>query len=402
MKIGIIREGKTPPDTRVLFTPEQCSKIKDTFPSIDITVQPSTIRCYQNEQYINRKLPLQEELMECDLLAGIKEVPINELVPNKTYMFFSHTIKKQSYNRDLLRAVLQKNIRLIDYECLTDNKGQRVIAFGRFAGLVGAYNGLIAYGKRTGRYELKPAHQCEDLKEMKAHCAALNLPAIKVAVTGGGRVSDGIVETLQAAGFKEVGITEYLEQTFDYPVYVQLRSKDYHTHQERGDFKAEEFYSNPSVYQANFTRFLPHTDLLVAGAFWHHEAPVLFTKEDLLAPENKLKIIADVTCDIEGSIPSTIRPSTIDNPFYDYDPASGEECPAFSSEQNITVMAVDNLPNELPKDASASFGDQMLTYVLPNLLNGDKEGMIKNATITSDGQLTNKFAYLQDYVDGKE
>ncbi|MBB3697869.1 NAD(P)-dependent oxidoreductase [Flammeovirga yaeyamensis] len=402
MKVGIIKEGKIPEDKRVALTPEQCEEVLEKYPEVEIYVQKSPIRCYKDEEYEELGIAVVDDVSDCDILLGIKEVPIPELVPNKKYFFFSHTIKKQPYNRELLNAILDNNIEIMDYEVLTREDGSRVIAFGRFAGLVGAYNGLLAYGKRMGTFDLKPAHLCHDLNEMWIECKKVKLPNnYKIALTGSGRVSNGAVETLLAAGIKKVSKQDFIDKEFNQPVFVQLRSKDYHDQKDGKPFVLKEFFDQPQDYVSTFGELNNIADMLVAGAFWHPAAPVLFTKEDMQKEDFNIKVIADITCDIEGSIPSTKQPSTIADPLYDYNPKSGEVEDALSSKENITVMAVDNLPNELPRDASEAFGRQMIDNVLEDLFIEDK-GVIERARITQNKALTPKFSYLQDYVDGKE
>lgn len=402
MKIGIIREGKVPIDKRTPLTPAQCAELAEKFPFIEIVVQKSPFRCFKDKEYAELGFQVVEDITECDLLMGIKEVPIDDLIHHKTYLFFSHTIKKQPYNRNLLITILNRKIRLIDYETLTDKKGNRVIAFGRFAGLVGAYNGVIAYGKKHSLFELKPAHKCLDMAEMRKEFSKVKLPPIKIIVTGSGRVTKGAMETLDGMGIEKVTKKQFTDKSFDHPVYVQLGSRDYHSHKETGSFSKKEFYKDPSNFNSSFGDYLKHTDLLIAAAYWSPASPVLFTKDDARREDFKTKVIADITCDIEGSIPSTKKPSTIDNPLYDYNPFTENIEPAFSSSKNITVMAVDNLPNELPRDASESFGRELIDQVLPNMLDQDKDRMIEKATITIDGKLAKRYQYLQDFVDGRE
>lgn len=403
MKIGIIKEGKQPPDKRVPFSPQQCRQIIERFPGTEVFVQPSTIRCFSDKEYRNAGIQVVENLEHCDVLMGVKEVPIADLIPNKIYFFFSHTIKKQAYNQKLLRAIAEKNIRLIDYEVLTGTDGMRIIGFGRFAGLVGAYNGLLTFGKRNRLFDLKPAHRCDDLQEMKKNVAGLKLPPIKIAVTGDGRVAGGALELLREIPIRQVSVNEFLEKnSTDEPVFVQLSPGDYNSHKEGKDFELLHFFNHPNEYCENFKRFCNTTDLLIAAAYWDPKAPVLFTAEEMKKQDFKIKVIADITCDIEGSIPSTKRASTIDDPVYDYNPQTEEMETAFSSENNITIMAVDNLPCELPKDASLDFGKNLIEKVLPHLIGSDTDGIIKRASITENGNLTERFAYLKDYLDGKE
>ena len=399
MKIGIIREGKTPPDMRVPLTPDQCRFVNENMPGFEVVVQPSGIRCFPDEAYRHHGIRLQEDLSECDVLMGVKEVPVKDLIPGKVYFFFSHTIKQQPHNRELLREILKRKIQLVDYETLTDKDGNRIIGFGRFAGLAGTYNGLRAYGLRNGWYDLKPAYLCKDVEEMYNELANIDLPAIKIVLTGGGRVAGGALELFARIGIRQAGVEEYLKQgKSGGPVFVQLNPGDYNLHIEGRPFDLIHFYNHPEAYRGNFTRFLPETDLLVAAAYWDPAAPVLFTVEDTRKPDFRVSVIADITCDIDGSVPTTRRASTIEEPFYDFDPLSGEIRPPFSGEGNITVMAVDNLPCELPVDASIDFGRTLIEKVLPDLSGGGPGDLIERASITKDGRLTARFLYLRDYA----
>ncbi|MGF1533903.1 MAG: NAD(P)-dependent oxidoreductase [Bernardetiaceae bacterium] len=399
MKIGIIREGKRPIDRRVPLTPAQAKKLTSTYPGVEVVVQPSSIRCFLDTDYAALGLPVQDDLHDCDILLGVKEVPIPDLIPNKTYFFFSHTIKKQAYNRDLLRSILQKNITLVDYEVLTDPQGQRVIAFGRYAGIVGAYNGIWAYGQRTGSFSLKRAYKCHDLKELQKEFQKVKLPPIKIALTGTGRVGQGAMEVLDGMGIKRVSVRDFLEKPFTEAVYVSLDTSDYNQTTDGRPFDLAAFYQDPRAgFTSNFKRFLPQTDLLIAGAYWDMRAPVLFEKSDMKTGNFNIQVIADITCDIEGSIPSTKQPSTIDDPIYDYNTLTDKIEPATFKPGSITVMAVDNLPCELPRDASTDFGQMLTEKVLPYFLGEDTNGIRQRATITHQGKLTPTFDYLTDYV----
>jgi len=399
IKIGLIREGKVPPDKRVAFTPSQTEEIEQRFTHAKIVCQPSAIRCFKAEEYSAAGIDVSEDLSSCDILMGIKEVPIDQLLPNKTYLFFSHTLKKQPYNRKLLQAVLQKNIRLIDYETLKDHQGNRLVAFGRFAGIVGAYNGLLAYGKRYQLFDLKRASDCFDINDLKIELRKVKLPPIKIALTGAGRVGKGAMESLDTVGIRKVLPADFLSQEFTEAVYTQLSSADYHSRIEGGHFNREEFHQHPEKYQAHFIDFAKVTDLLLAGAFWNPKASRLFELVDMQRADFKIKVIADITCDINGSIPSTVKASTIVDPLYDFDPISQQTAPALSSPSFITVMAVDNLPCELPRSASEEFGRDLIDRILQPLLVEDPEGIISRATMAESGKLTPRFSYLQDYVN---
>ncbi len=398
VKIGLIREGKTPPDKRVPFSPKQAEEILQRFPDLSVVCQQSGTRCFKDEEYVELDIPIAAELNDCDIIMGIKEVPLANLIENKTYLFFSHTIKKQPYNKKLLQEIIRKKIRLIDYEVLRDVHGNRLVAFGRFAGIVGAYNGLWTYGMRYKNFTLRRAHECFDVNDLKLELRKVNLPPIKIILTGAGRVGKGSMETLDSAGVRKVNPHDFLTRQFHEPVYVQLSSADYHMRKEGGPFNREEFHQHPERYYSIFNTFSKVADVLMAGAYWNPKAPVLFTREEMQSPDFKIKIIADITCDIEGSIPSTKRASSIADPIYDYDPVTDSVQLALDNPKCITVMAVDNLPCELPRSASEEFGRDLIDRILPCLFIDDPEKIIERGTITSNGKLTSHFEYLSDYI----
>lgn len=398
INLGLIREGKIPPDKRVPFTPAQVEEIGQRFSNVKVYCQHSTVRCFQDSEYEEVGAEIRDDMTSCDILMGIKEVPLADLIEGKTYLFFSHTIKKQPYNRKLLQEILRKKIRLIDYEALKDKQGNRLVAFGRYAGIVGAYNGLWTYGKRYGEFTLRRAFECFDVNDLKLELRKVVLSPIKIILTGAGRVGRGAMETLDTAGIRKVSPPDFLSRQFNEPVYVQLSSADYHTRKEGGHFNREEFHQYPDRYSSHFSDFTKVADVLMAGAFWNPQAPVLFTKEEMRSNDFKIKIIADITCDIEGSIPSTKKASSIADPIYDYDPMTDSLQPPLYNDRFITVMAVDNLPCELPRSASEEFGKDLIDRILKPLFIDDPEGIIERATITKNGALTEDFEYLSDYV----
>jgi saccharopine dehydrogenase (NAD+, L-lysine forming) len=402
IKVGLIREGKVPPDKRVPFTPIQVEEIGQRFSNVKIYCQHSTVRCFHDSEYEAMGAEILTDMTGCDILMGIKEVPVSELISGKTYLFFSHTIKKQPSNRKLLQEVIRKKIRLIDYEAMKDKQGNRLVAFGRYAGIVGAYNGLWTYGQRFGGFKLRRAFECFDVNDLKLELRKVFLPPVKIILTGAGRVGRGAMESLDTAGIRKVSPADFLNCQFDEPVYVQLSSADYHTRKQGGHFNREEFHHHPDRYSSHFTDFTKVADVLMAGAFWNPEAPVLFTREDMLSKDFKIKIIADITCDIEGSIPSTKKASSIPDPIYDYDSKTDSLQPPLSDDRFITVMAVDNLPCELPRSASEEFGKDLIDRILKPLFIDDQEGIIERATIAKDGALTENFEYLRDYVSSKD
>ncbi len=400
LNIGIIHEEKIPQDTRTPITPLQAKNIKETYPEVNIFCQHSKNRCFTDEEYLQQGIEMVADMTHCTILLGVKEVKIESLMPGKTYLFFSHTIKKQPYNRKLLKAIVEKKIRLIDYECLADEKGNRIIAFGRWAGIVGAYNALWTYGKKYDSFSMKRAYQCKDLNQVFNELKNVDLPPIKLLITGNGRVSKGGLEILEAAGIRRVDPEQYLFQQFDEPVYTQIDVDVYTKRIDKQPFSFDHFFKHPDQYKSNFKTFAKTTDVLIMAAYWDPKAPRLFEKDEIKDESFKIRVIADITCDINGSVPTTIKATTIDNPVYDFDLQKFIELEPFSDEKQLSVMSIDNLPNELPRDASTSFGEQLIKSVLPELLKSTDQPIIKNATIAADGKLTNKFEYLRDYLEG--
>ena len=400
LKVGILREGKVPHDKRVPLVPWQVRQALSDYQDIDIVVQPSDWRAFKNEEFSEENIPLQEELQDRDILMGIKEVPVDDLIPGKKYLFFSHTIKKQPHNRKLFKSLMEKKITLIDYECMVDKQDNRVIGFGRFAGIVGAYNGIMAYGLKYKMFTLKPAHLCHDKKELFTELEKANLPNIKIVVTGSGRVANGACESLGAMSLRKVTPYEFLNYTFREPVYVQLHSEDYFVAKDHSPYSSWDFHHNPSSYRCTFSdenSFASVTDLLIHCTYWDPRSDIMFSKERMKDPDFRISVISDVTCDINGSIPSTTKASTIAEPFYGYDTKSEQETTAFSKDA-ITVMAIDNLPCELPLNASEDFGKELIDKVLPFLLKEDNNEMIERATIVKNGKLMPRFDYLKDYT----
>lgn len=398
IKIGIIREGKNPPDARCPLTPEQCAEAMVELP-VRIVVEPSPIRCFKDEEYTKYGIKLQEDLSDCAIILGVKEVPIDQLLPEKTYLFFSHTIKKQAYNRPLLQAILAKNIRLIDYEVLTNDQGARLIAFGFYAGIVGAHNGLWTWGQRTGAFQLPRLFQTHDYAEVLEAYEGLNLPPLRIVLTGTGRVSNGAAKNLTDMGIERVHPQDFLEKSFEKAVFTQIKAEDYVAHADGRPFDKQHFYAHGNEYVSTFERFSRVSDVFINGIFYDPKAPKFFTQQDMQSPDFALKVIADVTCDImpDSSVPSTLRATTITDPVYGFDPKTGQETPPFQP-NGIDMMTIDNLPSELPRDASAFFGRQLLEKILPELMHGRKSEIVARGMITEHGALTSNFAYLSDYV----
>ncbi|PWU03231.1 MAG: alanine dehydrogenase [Bacteroidetes bacterium] len=395
VKIGLIREGKIPADNRVALTPPQCKWIHKNSNEIKIIVEASPTRCYTDKEYESAGVEITNNLNDCDILLGIKEVPIEMLIPNKTYLFFSHTKKKQPYNQAMFRKILEKKITLIDYECLTHDDGQRILGFGFFAGVVGGHNGIMAYGKRTGQYDLGRVYVQKNLQELVHTYFGLKLPPIKVAVTGSGRVAHGILEVMNLLGIIEVEPDVYLQKEFAYPVFTHLKGADLYRHKSTGVYIRENFHENPAQYDCIFQPYTKATDILMNGIYWDTDVPRLFEWEELAKPDFRIQTIADITDDKNGSIPCNLGDHSMEDPVYGVDKISRNKTAPYLK-NSVDIMAVGNLPNELPRDASRYFGEQLIKYILEELMKGGSV-MVDRATIVKNGKITATFDYLKEY-----
>lgn len=398
MKFGIIKERKSPPDRRVVFTPEELVRLKEQHPGAEIKVESSDIRIFTDNQYADLGIEVVSDVSDCDVLFGVKEVPLYALIPNKKYFFFSHTIKKQVHNRELLKAILEKKIDLYDHETIVDENFKRLIGFGRYAGIVGAYNGIRAFGIKFELFNLPKAETLSGKDALVERLRRLVLPPVKIVLTGNGKVGNGAKEILQAMKIKEVSVENFLTKIYSEPVFVQIDVLDYNKRIDGKPSEKKDFYSNPKEYTSDFERFTKVSDIFMAGHFYGNDAPVILSREMLNANDCKIKVVADISCDVDGPIACTIKASTIAEPLFGYLPSENKEVDVFHPGA-IVVMSIDNLPCELPKDASEGFGEMFMKHVVPAFFNGDKDGILKRAKITENGQLTERFKYLQDYVN---
>ena len=398
---AIIKERKNPPDRRVVFSPQKCQELQKTFPEARIIVEASDIRVFPDAAYREAGFEVKEDVSEADVMLGVKEVPIEALIPNKKYFFFSHTIKKQPYNQKLLQAILDKNIELYDHETIVSKKGFRLIGFGRYAGLVGAYNGFRALGLRDHIFELPKVETLADLDAMKEALDNISLPNhLNIILSGTGKVTQGAKEILDHLKIKEVTDAVYLTSAFTEPVYCLIDVMEYNKRIDGMAGDKFEFYKDPSGYESNFMPYAKVSDLFIAGHFYGNGAPYLFTREDAKREDFNINLIADISCDVDGPVASNIRASTIANPFYGYDPITETE-KDFKADGTITMMTVDNLPCELPKDASEGFGDMFMEHVIPAFFNEDQHGILDRARMTTqDGELSPRFDYLTSYARG--
>lgn len=402
IKLGIIREGKFPPDKRVALSPKQCLQVEKLYPNVKVKVQRSAIRAFKDEEYAQLGLPLVDDLSDCDIIIGVKEVNIEDLIPKKHFFFFSHTYKLQPYNRKLLQAILAKKIQLTDYEMLTDENNNRIIGFGRYAGIVGCYNAFRTYGIKHRLYDLKPAHLCCDRKEMEGELVKVKLPkTAKIVLTGWGRVGHGAREIIGQIPITEVQSDDFINQNYDFPVFTQLSSENYVARSDGKPYDSTAFYADGAGHVSIFSRYLKTADIYIACHYWKEGSPFLFTRDDLKESDIRTSVVADVSCDIDGPVASTIRPSTIANPIYGYHPIQEKEID-FMDKDAIAVMAVDNLPCELPLDASIDFGNELIDKIFPALFGDDPTQIIaRGSETTKEGMLSPSFTYLKTYVEEK-
>lgn len=403
IKFGIIREGKVPPDKRTPLTPQQCVELQEKFPNVEVIVQPSQVRAFKDEEYANLGIRVQEDLNECSVIAGVKEVNISDLLPNKKFMFFSHTLKKQAYNQPLLRAIVDKKIQLIDYEALKGVDNKRIIGFGRYAGIVGTYNGFLTYGKKHNLFNLKAANACENRSEVENELKKVKLPSnTRILLTGFGRVGNGAREIMSLLPIREVTCEEFLNNEFNEPVFTHIEVQDYYGRIDGTPFDKKDFYTNPELYQSIFDRFIDKVDLFIPCHYWSSNSPFILTKEHLRDPKNRISVVADISCDIDGPIACTIKPSKISDPIFGYNPITENE-DDFMKDGIVAVMAVDNLPCELPLDASEDFGNNLIEKIFPSLFGEDTDKIIERGSETTlNGELSPYFAYLQSYLNGEK
>lgn len=400
MKFGIVKERKSPPDRRVVFTPKELVRLQAEHKDAVVKVEASDIRVFTDEEYTNLGIDVVSDLSDCDVLFGVKEIPLEALISNKKYFFFSHTIKKQPYNRKLLQAVLDKNIELYDHETIVDAKFRRLIGFGRYAGIVGAYNGFRGFGIKYDLFNLPKAETLNSQEDLLIRLKRQTLPNLKIVVTGFGKVGMGIKEMLDGMKIKQVSISDFLNKNYSSAVYTQIDVLDYNKRLDGKVLDNNDFYSNPQEYTSDFERFTKVADIYMAGHFHGNGSPDILTNSMLKLADCKIKVVADISCDVAGPIACTLKASTIADPFFGYLPSENKEV-TYTHPGSILVMSVDNLPCELPKDASEGFGEMFMEHVIPAFFNGDKDGILQRAKMTENGKLTKRFEYLQDYVEGK-
>lgn len=401
LKIGLIREYKQPADRRVVLTPLQAKQAMEAHEGLKICVEPSPDRIFKDEEYAQMGVEVSVDMSTCDVLLGVKEVPVNKLIAHKTYLFFAHVIKEQAYNQNLMRALIKNANTLIDYEMLINAEGKRVIGFGAHAGIAGAYNGLLTWGKKHRVFDLPPAYTLPGYEAMIEVLKLQFQGTLNMVLTGTGRVSEGAQQLLNDIGIQRVSPQAFLEHTFAESVYTVLGIEDLYILHPEKPFDLMHFLANSHLYSSRFARFLPRTDLLINGMYWDEKSPRLFAKDDINKPYFKPTVIADISCDVEGSVPVTYKATDMYDPVYGIDRITLEMTAPYLP-HTLDIMAVTNLPSELAADASEHFGRQFLTHVLPGLMQPKAPPIITRATICSGGALTPAFSYLSNYAYGAD
>ena len=407
-KIAIIRESRSD-DRRAPLVPAHIKELLSTFSDLSIFVQPSEHRCFSDQEYEEQGAIITEDLSACNLVLGVKEIEPDLLIPLKSYMFFSHTSKIQPDNsaaaqgtpgmdkKELLKEILKKKITLIDYENIRDDLSRRYLGFGRFAGIVGCYNSLNLYLETLGQQPMPRAHELNSYEKLKDNIGKRDFGNARIIITGDGRVARGSLEFLKFANIQKVLPDEYLQYSNSSAIFCNLPTSVYVSNKDGNVFDLQHFINSPEMYISVLDKYMPSTSMLISSHYWDPKSPRLFEKKDI-EKYNNLKVIGDITCDVNGSIPTTSRPSTIIDPYYYIDRTTLQEINQHN--QALAIMAVDNLPSELPKDSSKEFGDGIVKEVLPYILEKD-DGRIKRATITKNGYFLPSYKYLTNYINTK-
>ncbi|MGN6531671.1 MAG: alanine dehydrogenase, partial [Ginsengibacter sp.] len=276
--------------------------------------------------------------------------------------------------------------------------GTSLIGFGFFAGVVGAHNGMMAYGNRTGSFSLERVYKKKNFQELIHTYFEIKLPQIKIAVTGSGRVAHGILEIMNLMEIHEAEPDEYKTTQFSYPVYVHLKGENLYVNKVTGKYSRKEFHEHPERYKCLFADYLSETDILLNGVYWVQNIPRLFEMEDMKKESFRIKTIADISDDKNGSVPCNLGDNTIENPIYGVNKMTGTGTAPYL-EDSVDIMAVGNLPNELPRDASRYFGEQLIKFILDDLISGGSK-IIEYATIVRNGKLTANYEYMRPFADG--
>ena len=431
-RIGVRREDKSRWERRSPLTPDHVRLLKGE-QGILTAVQPSDIRIFDDQDYVDAGAAIDEALDGCPVVLAVKEIPLDQLHDDTAYLFFSHTIKGQAHNMPLLQALLDGRCTLIDYERITDDEGRRLVFFGRHAGLAGMVDTLWAFGERLRAEGMKspfdairPAHTYATLDDVRNAAFELGeriladgLPSeiepVVFGFAGYGNVSMGAQEIFDLLPHIEVAPNEMASavaggtELGNRLIKVVFREEHLARPIDGGAFDLDRYYAEPDAFEARFETWLPDLTVLVNCIYWDARYPRLITKDALerlyAGGDARLKVIGDITCDVEGSIECNVRTTDQDDPIYTYRPGD-QAVEDGATEDGVTVLAVDNLPCELPHDASNQFGDMLMPF-LPALAACDFSKSfddlelppaLKRATIVHRGQLTPDYLYLDRLI----
>jgi alpha-aminoadipic semialdehyde synthase len=430
--IGIRHEDKYKLERRAPLTPKHVARLVKQ-KKLDIIVQTSDKRVFLDEEYIQAGAKIAKDLKKCSVIFGVKEMPESFFEPEKTYVFFSHVVKGQPYNMAMLRRMMELKCNLIEYEKVVDEQGKRLIFFGRYAGMAGMINSLWALGLRmkeagfsSNLVKLKQAHHYHSLMEAKDDISAIGqliaengipheLRPFVIGFTGYGNVSQGAQEIIGLLPVKEISPEKLLDlhrrkKLPDNIVYkVIFKEEDLFEHVDGDPFELLDYYANPHNYRSKFEKYIPYLSMLVNCVYWDKRYPRLVTKQYLKklfakgAP--RLTVIGDISCDVEGSVECTLKPTEIDDPIFTYDPDT-EQITMGHKGTGMLVMAVDILPAELPRDSSDGFGDVLVNFVKAiadadfneHFDDLDLPKPIKKALILHNGELTLDYKYMEEFL----
>lgn len=434
MIIGIRRADKNKWERRVPLIPSDIKELKEKF-GITAIIQPSEIRAFNDDEYIEAGAEVTEDINKADVIFDVKEIPLHFYRPNKTYIFFSHTIKGQAYNMPLLKKMMELKCSLIDYERIVDESNRRLIFFGKFAGIAGMVETLHSLGQKlklkglhTPFENIKKAYEYPSIQEAINHLKVISdqiksvgldvsvLPLV-IGLAGYGNVSKGAQEILDIFPVKTLKTEEL--KTIDHLPKNELKRNIFKVVFEEKDlvvpkegvFELQDYYNHPEKYSGKFEEYIPYLTVLVNCIFWTDKYPRLVTKEYLWSDDyrkssKKMIIIGDISCDVDGAIEITYKATDPGNAFYTYLPDVDQYHDGIIKD-GLTIMAVDNLPCEFPKDSSEEFSKVLKNFV-PQIAKADFNKPfdelnlplpIKKALILHKGELTKDYLYLNKLIN---
>ena len=427
--LGIRREDKNKWEKRVPITPEHLREMKNNH-NIESIVQKSPIRVFTDKEYEKKGIKVRDDLNICPVIFGVKEMPLSFFEENKTYVFFSHIIKGQKYNMPMLKEMIDKKCSLIDYEKITDEKGRRLVFFGRYAGLAGMTDTLWAFGQKldikgikTPFSDIKQTIKYDNLEKLKKHLLTIaekiekkglneKITPLVVGFTGYGNVSKGAQEIIDCLPIREIRPSQLEEIEDNYEnnlVYkVVFKENDIVEPIDDEEFDLEKYYHNPELFRPIFTKYIPHISILMNCIYWDERYPKLITKKYLKKQyfdEMKLQIVGDISVDVGGAIEFTEKVTSPDQPVFIYNPNKNSISDGVKGD-GIAVMAVDNLPCELPRESSEVFSDSLLPFI-PYIVKADYNksydkidlpDKIKKALILHKGKLTPDYEYINKFL----